>query len=227
MEPSPVPVLIRAAGTCFAHCSSWMILCGGVGLAASIIDMQSKNIITQVYNQTRRQKRSCNSLIQIMQAERQCSLLGSLINSEKCYAHVVRRDSKPKEREPKQNHSPCVQSAAKEPKREKIDKKVTRVSKRKRPASKQVDFMQVLKAPKALKLARKVNNKRSADIKCQSPKWKDAIDSDQYVNPHLLSVLQKYKGNTKDPHNFVANLMAMLFLFHTAYLQLSFTQLTV
>jgi hypothetical protein len=81
--------------------------------------------------------------------------------------------------------------------------------------------------PLALKMARKINKKRSADITCQSPKWKDAIDSDQYVNPHLLTILQKYKGGAKDPHNLVANLMAMLFLFHTAYLQLSFTQLTV
>ncbi|KAJ2964059.1 hypothetical protein NQZ79_g988 [Umbelopsis isabellina] len=96
----PVPVLLRAAGTCFTHCSSWMILCGGVGLAASII------------------------------------------------AHVVRRDSKPKERRPKENNSPCIQIAAQEPKEEKIDKKVSRVSKRKKPASKQVGFMHALKAPK-------------------------------------------------------------------------------
>jgi hypothetical protein len=58
-------------------------------------------------------------------------------------AHVVRRVSKPKE-----NKSPCVQSAARKPKVEKIDKKVTRVSKRKRPASKHTNYMQVLKAPK-------------------------------------------------------------------------------
>lgn len=63
-------------------------------------------------------------------------------------AHVVRRDSRPKAREPKENNSLCVQSAAQEPKGDKIDRKINRVSKRKRPASKQADVMQVLKAPK-------------------------------------------------------------------------------
>ncbi|KAG2185345.1 hypothetical protein INT44_002135 [Umbelopsis vinacea] len=180
------PILVSAAHICFNQCASWIILCGGVGLAASIIEHNRTSLAT-TENHT---MASGNSFIKIIQSEAQQSLLERLSPRH----HVQKGTTRPKE----------TMQAIKEG-----NLAVT--------APQGVFWRQCR--------LQKIYKSRS---KHQPDRWIDAIDSEKYVNPHLMGSLQSNHGSMQNDKAMIQNLVTLLLLVHTGIwnLSLSYMQLT-
>ncbi|CAO3694192.1 unnamed protein product [Umbelopsis ramanniana] len=216
------PILISAARVCFHQCAPWIVLCGGVGLAASIIEhnrtpsvkirVAEKHIIT-----------SENSLIKIMQAEKQQSLLERLSPDHRLQAYVLHICATAPPKNPRDEEVEVSQE------KESSHHKEPRVLKKRcRPSKKEIWPLRHLRVSSGHKREWRLQKKYKSRSKHQSDRWRDAIDAEEYVNPHLIDTLQSNESSLQKDNAMTQNLITLLLLVHTGLwnLSLSYMQLT-
>ncbi|KAI9284775.1 hypothetical protein BC943DRAFT_324710 [Umbelopsis sp. AD052] len=167
---------------------------------------------------------SGNSFIKIIQSEAQQSLLERLSPRHHVQkAHVLQT---------------CATVPSKRPCGEEIDtsqeKEVSHhteprvLKKRCRPSKKEIWPLRHLRVSSDHRRQCRLQKIYKSRSKHQPDRWIDAIDSEKYVNPHLMGSVQSNQGSMQNDKAMIQNLVTLLLLVHTGIwnLSLSYMQLT-